>query len=81
MEGENISLFSAAGRFYDSSRRLNAIHKGILMKARQRLAALAAATGITFSIVWALASYASNAMPLPGVSTTAGEVVHVQVCS
>lgn len=49
--------------------------------ARQRLSALTAAVGITFSIVWALSSYAYSATSAAEVSLTATPIAHVQACS
>lgn len=48
---------------------------------RQRLSALTAAVGITFSIVWALSSYVYSATPSAEVSPTATRIAHVRACS
>ncbi len=48
--------------------------------AKQQFGALAAAMGITFSIVWALSSYA-YATPSAGPSPTAKQIVQVRACS
>ena len=48
---------------------------------RQRLSALAAALGITFSIVWGLSSYAYSATPSAEVSPTAAQIAHARACS
>ena len=48
--------------------------------ARQHLGALIAAMGVTFSIVWALSSYA-YATPSTDVSLTAKHVVALPACS
>jgi hypothetical protein len=51
------------------------------LDAKQQFGALMAAVGITFSIVWALSSYAYAAPPSAGLSPTADRVVRVQACS
>jgi hypothetical protein len=48
--------------------------------ARQQLSALIAAMGVTFSIVWALSSYA-YATPSSAPSLTAKHVVALRACS
>ncbi len=48
---------------------------------RQRLSALTAAVGITFSIVWALSSYAYSATPSAEASPTATRIAQVRACS
>jgi hypothetical protein len=49
--------------------------------ARQQLAALTAAMGSTFSIVWALSSYAYAGTPSAGFSATANRIVLARACS
>jgi hypothetical protein len=51
------------------------------IETRQRLSALTAAVAITFSIVWALSSYAYSATPSAEVSPTATRSAHVPACS
>ena len=48
---------------------------------KQQLSALTAAVGITFSIVWALSSYAYSAISSPEVSPAAARFAQVQGCS
>lgn len=48
---------------------------------KQQLSALTAAVGITFSIVWALSSYAYNATPSAQVSPAAARIAQVPACS
>ena len=48
---------------------------------KQQLSALTAAVGITFSIVWALSSYAYSATPSAEVSATATRIAHGRACS
>jgi hypothetical protein len=48
---------------------------------KQQLSALTAAVGITFSIVWALSSYAYSATPSAEVSPAAARIAQVQGCS
>ena len=48
--------------------------------ARQQLAALMVAVGVTFSIVWALSSYA-YAAPSADASLTAKRIVPLRACS
>lgn len=52
-----------------------------LIDTSQRASALTAAVGITFSIVWALSSYAYSATHSAEVSHTATRVAHMQACS
>jgi hypothetical protein len=47
---------------------------------RQHLSALITAVGVTFSIVWALSSYA-YAPPVAGAAMTAKQVVPLRACS
>lgn len=49
--------------------------------ARQQLGALMVAMGITFSIVWALSSYAYGEKPSAGFSPTANRIVQARACS
>ena len=48
---------------------------------KQQLSALAAAVGITFSIVWALSSYAYSATSSAEVSPAEARFEQVQGCS
>ena len=48
---------------------------------KQQLSALTAAVGITFSIVWALSSYAYSAISSAEVSPAAARFAQVQGCS
>ena len=52
-----------------------------LIDTSQRASALTAAVGITFSIVWALSSYAYGATASAEVSPTATRIAHVRACS
>jgi hypothetical protein len=82
---ENISLFLLSDATYDADRRLNTIHiRSALTKpidTKQQLSALAAAVGITFSIVWALSSYAYSAIPSAEASPTAARIAQMRACS
>ena len=49
--------------------------------AKQQLGALTAAVGITFSIVWALSSYAYSATPSAEVSPDAARIAQMRTCS
>jgi len=48
---------------------------------KQQLSAFTAAVGITFSIVWALSSYAYSATSSAEVSPAAARIVQVRACS
>jgi len=51
------------------------------LDTKQQLGALTAAMGITFSIVWALSSYAYATTPSAGLSSTANRIVLMRACS
>lgn len=48
---------------------------------KQQLGALTAAVGITFSIVWALSSYAYSVTPSAEISPAAARLAQVRACS
>jgi len=48
---------------------------------KRQLGALTAAVGITFSIVWALSSYAYSAIPSAEASPTAARIAQMRACS